>query len=63
MGHGTRVPGGRRLTDPGEGEERLRSGKAVVAGLILAAVVLAGVLVFLWVVFSKACAPSPPLAR
>jgi hypothetical protein len=43
------------MTDLREGEERLGSPNAVAAALILAAVALAAVLVFLWVVFSRAC--------
>ena len=37
-------------------EERLTSGKAVSAALLLAAVLFAAAAVFLWVVFSRACA-------
>jgi uncharacterized RDD family membrane protein YckC len=40
---------------PREPEERLSSGKAVSAALILAAVVFAAAAVFLWVLFSRAC--------
>ena len=36
-------------------EERLSSGKAVSAALLLAAVLFAAAAVFLWVVFSRAC--------
>ena len=44
------------MTDPREGEERLASPKAVKAALLLAGVVIAAALVFLWVVFTRACA-------
>jgi hypothetical protein len=49
-----------RMTEPRgnadrEPEERLSSGKAVSAALLLAAVVFAAAAVFLWVVFSRAC--------
>ncbi len=40
---------------PPDPEERLTSGKAVSAALLLAAVVFAALAVFLWVVFSRAC--------
>jgi hypothetical protein len=43
------------VTDPPEGEERLASPKAVKAALLLAGVVIAATLVFLWVVLSRAC--------
>jgi len=43
------------VTDSREGEERLASPKAVAAALILAGVVVAAILVFLWVVFTRAC--------
>jgi hypothetical protein len=56
VGQDPRISRGPGLTDPREGEERLRSAKAVAAMMILAAVVLAAGLVFLWVVFSRACA-------
>ncbi|MEX0879864.1 MAG: hypothetical protein WEB59_02385 [Thermoanaerobaculia bacterium] len=36
-------------------EERLRSGKAVAAALLLAGILAAAGMVFLWVVFSRAC--------
>jgi hypothetical protein len=36
-------------------EERLSSGKAVSAALLLAAVVFAAAAVFLWIVLSRAC--------
>lgn len=44
------------MTDPQEGEERLASPKAVKAALLLAGVVIAAVVVFLWVVLTRACA-------
>jgi hypothetical protein len=37
------------------GEERLKSGKAVAAALLLAGVVLAAAILFLWVVLTRAC--------
>jgi hypothetical protein len=44
------------VSDPREGEERLASPKAVKAALLLAGVIVAATLVFLWVVFTRACA-------
>ena len=44
---------GRRLE--GDGEDRLKSGKAVAAALLLAGVVGAAAIVFLWVVLTRAC--------
>ncbi len=45
--------------DPSRGTsqeiERLSSGKAVSAALLLAALVFAAAAVFLWVVFTRAC--------
>ena len=38
-----------------DAEGRLTSGKAVAAGLLLAAVIFAAFAVFLWVVLSRAC--------
>ena len=52
-GHGTPSMTGRRLE--GDGEERLRSGKAVAAALLLAGVVGAASILFLWVVLTRAC--------
>jgi len=40
---------------PPDPDERLTSGKAVFAALLLGAVVFAALAVFLWVVFSRAC--------
>jgi hypothetical protein len=37
------------------GDERLGSGKAVAAALLLAAVIFVGAAVFFWVVFTRAC--------
>ncbi len=37
-------------------EERLKSGKAVAATLLLAAVILAAAAVFLWVLLARGCA-------
>jgi hypothetical protein len=45
-------PSGETGRDP---EERLSSGKAVSAALLLAAIVFAAVAVFLWVVLSRGC--------
>jgi hypothetical protein len=42
--------------DRGAPEERLVSGKAVSAALMLAALLFVAAAVFLWVVFSRACA-------
>ena len=39
-----------------DAEGRLTSGKAVAAGLLLAAVIFVAIAVFLWVVLSRACA-------
>ena len=39
----------------GDGEERLESGKAVAAALILAGIVGAAAILFLWVVLTRAC--------
>jgi hypothetical protein len=43
------------VTPGEEPEERLKSGKAVAAALLLAAVVFAAGAVFLWVVFARGC--------
>ncbi len=43
-------------SSPREEQERLNSGKAVVAALLLAGLVLAGVGAFLLVVLARACA-------
>ena len=51
--HGAPSVTGRRLE--GDGEERLKSGKAVVAALLLAGVVGAAAILFLWVVLARAC--------
>jgi hypothetical protein len=42
-------------------QERLRSGRAVAAGLMLAAVVLAAFAIFLLVLFGRSCAASRAL--
>ena len=39
----------------GNAEERLKSAKAVAAALLLAGVVLAAAILFLWVVLTRAC--------
>jgi hypothetical protein len=36
-------------------EERLKSGKAVAAALLLASVIFAAAAVFLWVLFARGC--------
>ena len=41
-------------------EERLGSGKAVAAALLLLGVLLAAAIVFLWVVFTRACVQYNP---
>ncbi len=43
------------MIEPRESEERLGSPKAVAAALILAGVVIAAALVFVWVLFTRAC--------
>ena len=52
-GHGLPSMTGRRLES--DGEERLKSGKAVAAALLLAGVVGAAAIVFFWVVLTRAC--------
>ena len=52
-GHAVHSMTGRRLE--GDGEERLKSGKAVAAALLLAGVVGAAAILFLWVVLTRAC--------
>ena len=37
-------------------DERLKSGKAVAAALLLASIVFAAAAVFLWVLFARGCA-------
>ena len=51
--HGGPSVTGRRLEE--DTEERLRSGKAVAAALLLAGVVGAASILFLWVVLTRAC--------
>jgi len=36
-------------------EERLKSGRAVAAALLLAAVIFAAAAIFLWVLFARGC--------
>ena len=45
-----------RPDSAGDPEARLTSGKAVSAALLLAAVIFVAAAVFLWVLFSRACA-------
>jgi hypothetical protein len=44
------------VNEPEGPEERLSSGKAVAAALLLAGVLVAAGMVFLWVVLSRGCA-------
>lgn len=44
------------MTPREDPEERLKSGKAVAAALLLAGVILAATAVFLWVLLARGCA-------
>lgn len=49
------TPGDQPNPDP-RPEERLKSGKAVAAALLLAGVIFAAAAVFLWVLLARGCA-------